>query len=243
MLVSCAIGAALVGLYAVYRYLRTALKVITRSPVGGWFARNAFSFHLAQWSGKNFDRLLSANVMFARHAIAIDENRADFPRLGWGHSKYLRQKVEGEPEPFVQLWFAGNHSDIGGSYTEEESRLSDNALRWMADEALSLPHPLLLDVRRLNIFPAADGLQHDEVASMRDTIVGRTPFLLRWLTRNMSWKMAVRDPKPNSPMHPSVAERFAMKRVERLGGHGPYRPEALREHKQFRHFYSQANGA
>lgn len=242
LLASCAIGATLVGLYAMYRYLRTALKVITRSPVGSWFARNACSIHLAQWSGKNFDRLLSANVMFARHAIASDENRADFPRLGWGHSKYLRQKVEGEPEPFVQLWFAGNHSDIGGSYPEEESRLSDNALRWMADKALSLPYPLLLDMRRFNIFPAADGLQHDEVASMRDTIVGRTPFLLRWLTRNISWKMALRDPKPNSPMHPSVTERFAMEHVERLGGHGPYRPEALRGHEQFQHFYTQASG-
>jgi hypothetical protein len=31
----------------------------------------------------------------------------------------------------VQMWFAGNHSDIGGSYPEAESRLSDNALAWM----------------------------------------------------------------------------------------------------------------
>lgn len=235
---SCAVGAVLIGLYAGYRYLRTAVKVIARSPVGGWFSKNAFSMHVAQWSGRNFDRLLSPDVEFARHAISIDENRADFPRLGWGHSKHLRQQVEGEPEPFVQLWFAGNHSDIGGSYPEVESRLSDNALRWMVDEASSLPHPLQLDMRRLHLFPAADGLQHDEVASMTDSIRRRTPFFLRWLTGGMTWKQAIRDPMENSPVHPSVVERFAMEQVEHLGGRGPYRPEALKKHEQFLHLYT-----
>lgn len=239
LVLSCTAGAAIIGIYALYRYLRTALKAIVRPPVGGWFARKAFSMHLAQWSGKNFDRLLSANVMFARHAIAIDENRADFPRLGWGHSKYRRQPVEGEPEPFVQMWFAGNHSDVGGSYPEEESRLSDNALRWMIDEARSLPRPLRLDLGRLRIFPAAHGLQHDEVASMADSVRGRTPFLLRWLTRHMSWKQSIRDPKADSPVHTSVVERFAREQVDYLGGQGPYRPEALRKHEQFRHLYSE----
>ena len=32
---------------------------------------------------------------------------------------------------FRQVWFAGNHSDIGGSYPENESRLSDITLDWM----------------------------------------------------------------------------------------------------------------
>jgi hypothetical protein len=37
------------------------------------------------------------------------------------------------PNRLIQLWFAGNHSDIGGSYAEAESRLSDNALWWMIE--------------------------------------------------------------------------------------------------------------
>ena len=42
----------------------------------------------------------------------------------------------------VQRWFAGNHSDVGGSYPEPESRLSDIALRWMCEQATSIPDGL-----------------------------------------------------------------------------------------------------
>jgi uncharacterized protein (DUF2235 family) len=227
------VGGAAMALYVASRRLKRMLKVM-RDPPG---KPGRLSWHLAQWSGKNFDRLLSGRVGYARHAIAIDENRDDFPRLGWGHSKFVRSRGEGEPEPLVQLWFAGNHSDIGGSYPEEESRLSDIALQWMVDETQSMPHRLLISRRRLHAFPAADGLQHDEVANMNDVICRRTPRFLLWATRGLSWKKRIRDPKPNSPMHPSVDERFAMASVPFQGGSGPYRPEALRNHERYKHLY------
>ena len=38
---------------------------------------------------------------------------------------------------FEQLWFGGNHSDVGGSYAENELRPSDvYPLTWMADAAI-----------------------------------------------------------------------------------------------------------
>lgn len=226
---------ALVGLYAIWRYLRTALKVMW-PPLTG---RRLPHFHIAQWSGKNFDRLLSRFVRYARHAISIDENRADFPRLkwGWGHAVTAPDEVEGQAKPFIQLWFAGNHSDIGGSYPEAESRLSDIALQWMVQEARSVPHPLLLNERQLNVFPSPAGLQHDEIAGMSDTIRGRTPSLLRWLTKSWTWPVQYRDPVENATLHQSVAERFAFESVPRQGGDGPYRPEALRLHESFKHLY------
>lgn len=226
------IGAATMAVLVGVRRLKRTLKVM-RDPPG----RRGLSWHLAEWTGKNFDRLLSGRVMYARHAIALDENRDDFRRLGWGHSKFQRHRQEGEPEPFVQLWFAGNHSDIGGSYPEEESRLSDIALDWMVAETQSLPARLLINARRLHLFPSAAGLQHDEVAAMNDTIHRRTPAFLRQATRGLSWKKAVRDPPPGAPMHPSVDERFAMASVPHQGGDGPYRPEALRNHERYRHLY------
>lgn len=206
------------------------MKTIRRPPGGG-----LFHMHLAQWHGKNYDRILSRYVRYARHAISIDENRADFMRVGWGAK--VRPREEGEPDPFIQLWFAGNHSDIGGSYPEEESRLSDVALTWMVDEATSLPHPLLVNREKLNLYPSAAGIQHDEVAGMSDTIRGRTPALLRWLTKHWTWETAVRDPKPESPMHPSVDERFALPEARIQGGQAPYRPEALRSHVRYQHLY------
>lgn len=228
-------GGGLVVLIAAWLYLRTALKIMWPPLPGHRFPR----LHLAQWSGNNFDKLLSRSVLYARHAIAIDENRADFPRLRWGGGKLVPMpvKIGNDVEPFVQLWFVGNHSDIGGSYNEAESRLSDIALRWMIDEAKSVPHPLLLNEERLQLYPAPDGLQHDEVARMSDTIRGQTPGLFRWLTKKWTWKVQLRDPIPEATLHPSVGQRFALPSVASQAGDGPYRPEALRKHKNFRHLY------
>lgn len=228
------IGAAAAIAFVAWRYLRTALKVIRKPPQGGWIR-----FHLAQWSDKNFDRLLTKSVAYARHAISIDENRADFPRVPWGWGAHYRPtKQEGEPEPLIQLWFAGNHSDIGGSYSETESRLSDTTLNWMIEEATLVPHPLIVDFTKLTLHPAPDGLQHDEVANMSDTIHTRTPVVLRWLTRRWSWPIAVREPPVPSPtVHPSVAERFALAKVQEQGALRPYRPEPMRNHEDFKHYY------
>ncbi len=63
-----------------------------------------------------------------RHAISIDERRA-----------FFRQNLIHEPaaagQNVKQVWFAGVHSDVGGSYLEAESGLSKIALRWMLCEA------------------------------------------------------------------------------------------------------------
>ena len=40
--------------------------------------------HYAEWEGKNFNRLLSRFVTYARSANSIDETRADFDRVAWG---------------------------------------------------------------------------------------------------------------------------------------------------------------
>jgi hypothetical protein len=140
--------------------------------------------HKAIWKGANFDRLLSRHVAFARAANAIDETRKDFDRVGWGGGEQGAPHFPGHAR-LVQRWFAGNHSDIGGSYPEPESRLSDIALRWMCEQATSVPDglrtgPIYVDGAKMpntgdagpavNIFPAADGVQHCEVAGMRDTL-------------------------------------------------------------------------
>src|SRR5690606_22686835 len=63
---------------------------------------------------------------------------------------------------FEQMWFAGNHSDIGGSYPEEESRLSDIALEWMVQEASTQANPIEVDRSKLHLFPSSRGMQHCE---------------------------------------------------------------------------------
>ena len=76
-----------------------------------------------------YDTKMGANVSFARHALAIDEQRQDFEPTIW------------TPRPGVdlkQVWFAGVHSDIGGSYAPDKDTgliAADAPLAWMLSEA------------------------------------------------------------------------------------------------------------
>lgn len=79
------------------------------------------------------------DCQFVRHAISIDERRAFFRQNLFGTPKNPNQDVQ-------EIWFAGVHSDVGGSYPEAESQLSKLALRWMVNEAELVG--LLVDPRR-----------------------------------------------------------------------------------------------
>ncbi|WP_413693508.1 DUF2235 domain-containing protein [Psychromonas sp. KJ10-2] len=74
-----------------------------------------------------YDNKIGSNVLIARHALAIDEHRCDFIPTIWS---------AGDNMDIKQVWFAGAHSDIGGSYPPDKSGtiLSDNALSWMLEE-------------------------------------------------------------------------------------------------------------
>ena len=75
-----------------------------------------------------------------RHAVSVDERRCYFRNNLWGAA------LPGQS--MKQVWFAGVHSDVGGSYPEAESGLSKIALEWMLCEAVSLG--LLVDPARAN---------------------------------------------------------------------------------------------
>ena len=64
-----------------------------------------------------------------RHAISIDERRCFFQKNVWG-DPFPGQSIK-------QVWFAGVHSDVGGSYSEGESGLSKITLEWMMNEAIN----------------------------------------------------------------------------------------------------------
>ena len=129
--------------------------------------------------------------------------------------------VPGVPR-FRQVWFAGNHSDIGGSYPEDESRLSDIPLAWMVEQLEKLPHPAIVDYSKLNLFPRADGMQHCEVESLLEAFPSWWPKRMRF-----SWKTDLRASASGAPHHESVKERFALEAVQNMGRREAYRPAAL----------------
>jgi uncharacterized protein (DUF2235 family) len=209
--------------------------------------------HDAEWTGTYFDKLLSKHVRFARAANAIDETRKDFDRVGWGGTEApVHAPTPGIPR-LVQRWFAGNHSDIGGSYPEPESRLSDIALHWMCEQAIGVPDglktgPIFVDGAKLrlsgdagaalHIYPAADGVQHCEVAGMGDTLDGIAAKLpnWRWLRNyvaSKNWETKVREINHDAPLDPTVVVRAGLAQVVQCATVGPYRPAALRDHDAF----------
>ena len=78
-------------------------------------------FEQAQWPSTR--KIL--NVEVARHAMALDEKRRPYPVY-----RFDEEAVGGSEGRYVEQWFAGVHSDVGGQY--DDHRLSDIA--WSVDD-------------------------------------------------------------------------------------------------------------
>ena len=127
------------------------------------------------------DTALSPRIEHGFHAMAVDEQRADFPVTPWER----RPGVE-------QVWFVGAHADVGGGYAQAESRLSDIALAWMMQKLTTV------DVRfatPLTIVPDLHSEPRDIHAPWE-----HVPF--KFLARSH------REPQAQDVFHPSVIQRW-----------------------------------
>jgi hypothetical protein len=182
------------------------------------------TLHLNALRHAFYDQSLSPHVNYAKHALSLDERRADFARVKWGdHAEKRPSRDKHGYIWFEQLWFAGNHSDVGGGYPENESRLSDIALAWMVEATRRVPKKarIQIDPSLMRPSPSADGMQHDE-------------------TRSAAFRFAPvkdRDAPKNATVHETVRERFKLAAVLQYDLMGPYRPECLRQHEEFGAYY------
>lgn len=128
------------GVPALSRY--GLLRKAVRKLVEG--SKYAHGFH---------DETLGAHVLHAYHALAIDERRGAFEPSLWKATAQPRANVE-------QVWFAGNHCNVGGGYVD--SGLSDHAFMWMSVKAMGAG--LKLDQRYLamRVDPNCHGELRDE---------------------------------------------------------------------------------
>jgi uncharacterized protein (DUF2235 family) len=193
-------------------YVYTHLKFSFSLPGFHWWE----TVHLTTFRQQFYDQSLDERIGYARHAISIDERRADFTRVKWGEGRRVERPAM---ERLMQYWFAGNHADIGGGYLENESRLSDIALGWMVAAASDKlgDEGLILDRAVLTTHPSADGVQHDETRSLAFRLAGKSD----------------RAPVPEATLHPTVVDRFNLPSVWQYDVMAPYRPEALRGHQHF----------
>jgi len=85
--------------------------------IGQLLNRNKYKYH---------DIGLNQNIQHAFHALAIDERRKPFAPSMW-------TKPTGWSGTLEQVWFAGVHSNVGGSYSPDG--LANEALHWMVEKA------------------------------------------------------------------------------------------------------------
>lgn len=105
--------------------INSALKWISRATL-------STQFH---------DTKLGPVVEHAYQALAIDEKRRNFKPAVWIKNLSAKNQV------LEQKWFAGAHSNIGGSY--QSTALSDIALEWMTDKAQTCG----LDLEKIHVKP------------------------------------------------------------------------------------------
>ena len=210
---------ALVGGIA---FLSTHVKAAFGFNGGFWHLKGyrlTQLIHFTEFRMRFYDRVVNTDVEYVRHAISIDENRKSFPRERIDQPAQWPGRRRAHGPWLTQLWFAGNHSDVGGSYHENESRLSDIALTWMSVEAEKTG--LILDRRFLQLYPSADGMQHDECKSSLFKYFGKID----------------RDPPKDAPLHPSVIRRFEEPDVLHYDTRRSYRPHCLRDNRYVSHFW------
>lgn len=216
---------ALVGFVAlgVAANLFLRLKFVTGLPGFKW----SETMHLTPLKMEFFDRSLNPRVRYARHALALDEYRADFDRVPWVNDGDAPNRELAEGPWFTQYWFAGNHSDVGGSYPENESRLSDISLKWMSNQARKAG--LIVNPQYLQLFGKTDGPQHDECR------VGISLFGIRF-----KWRENLRKVVANATVHPSVWDRFSGPEVLIYDEMKRYRPKTLQEHETYKQAYLES---
>lgn len=140
--------------------------------------------------------------------------------------KAVRPDVTKIPKWLDQIWFAGCHSDVGGSYLEDESRLSDIALDWMAGELKACIPSIIITSELLVTNPDSLGLQHDEIWMTK-----------RWYFKR-KWKRDPRHVEAQFRLHQSVVDRLAASAVPELECSRPYRPTQLAAHPQAAWFFA-----
>jgi len=198
---------------------RYASHVATPYFVGVWDTVRALGLpgisRFIPWRHAFHDATLHPDVQHARHALALDENRATFLPELW--EELEADRTSGR---IKQVWFPGVHSDVGGGYPENE--LSDLTLAWMIAQATKVSNPVIVDATRLSLSPSHRGMQHDS----------RIGWGVLWLKGT---RVHLRPEPVECEDH--VERRFLEPSVPSVRGLGPYRPIPLARHPNFMKYY------
>lgn len=151
------------------------------------------------------------DVRTVRHAVSIDERRAQYRSNLWTAS---------DGQDVREVWFSGVHSDIGGGYPEEESGLAKIPLAWMVAEAYAAG--LRVDIAKYGQIVLGENQQPgrapyvapDPAARLHESLAGPW-WLLEYVPTRSRWKNSplrlpraqYRDLRGRPFIHQSVLDR------------------------------------
>ncbi len=157
--------------------------------IGQIFNSGRYQFHDVQ---------LNDNVRYAAHALALDERRKAFRAT-------LFKQPPGWKGTLAQTWFAGVHSNVGGSY--DPDGLANVALHWMAGHARQAG--LSLDADYLRFFlPRFDSTLNDSFGTIYKLMqlgkrvtrpVGNGPAFQETVHRSVLQRLANGNPPATFP--------------------------------------------
>ena len=136
------------------------------------------------------------------HALAIDERRSFYVPTTWGgldadtrpavHAQAsfdldATDDPPGKPQEVDEVWFPGNHSDVGGGYAPIESAPANNSLRWMIAKARDCGLGIAAD-RYAAVFPKDEDEspvpRHDEMTGKHRALWSASERAPRWELQN-----------------------------------------------------------
>lgn len=89
---------------------------------------------------RSYRYMATPAARYIRHAVSVHGRRLKFKPALCLFDK-LEDEHTGEKVDVKEVWFAGNHGDVGGGWAPEEKHsylLSDTTLNWMMDEMVSV---------------------------------------------------------------------------------------------------------
>ena len=182
----------------------------------GWPLRNLRRYGSLFELSTHASVKVNPSVRIVSHALAIDEKRSFFRDMRWVQDRYFygnrfRQDQDKRKQYVRQRWFAGYHSDIGGSEREDQANIGKITALWMLDS-----------LREAEI--AAD-LEDNEIRAERDQapLPGGPDRAVGFQLRNGYREVRLEGgeyghmktknpggyrysaPDPRGPLHPSIA--------------------------------------
>ena len=158
------------------------------------------------------------SVATVRHAVSLGERRRQFVQNLW---------VDPPPpgQDLKQVWFSGEHCDVGGGYYEFRSGLSKITLQWMVREAeaAGLRTNAAMVAKTFPAVSNEDQAAPDPAAEIHDSLSGLwwiveylplprkvapVPPATKWTTRWQLHKGALRFVKNGAQVHESVRQRM-----------------------------------